>query len=280
MTVVDDVTPFGTYRPAGLVAALVRFTRGCGTDWLGKRMAFTARRAALALLRKPVDIDVFGASMRLYPFKNVCEKRTLFTPQLFDPLERAFLDETLKEGGIVVDIGANVGVYTLFAASRVGHAGRVIAVEPQPSVLKRLRFNIAINDFSNVTVLPIAIADKEGDITLFLDTLNEGEASMKHVGAGSAAGTVVSVPARPLTDMLASEALPRIDVLKLDVEGAEDLILVPFFRDAPESLLPGAIILENGSGSWQSDLVALALGKGYRIRGKGRLNLILEREGA
>jgi hypothetical protein len=65
--------------------------------------------------------------------------------------------------------------------------------------------------------------------------------------------------------------------MKIDVEGAEDLILEPFLRDAPESLWPPLLIIENGTGRWQMDLIGLLGRKGWKLVRKTRVNLIFER---
>jgi hypothetical protein len=80
-----------------------------------------------------------------------------------------------------------------------------------------------------------------------------------------------------LLDLLHQEGFTRVDAMKLDVEGAEDLILDPFFRDAPESLYPSFFIIEDGRGQWQSDLPELLEAKGYRLLVHTRLNLLYER---
>ncbi len=81
----------------------------------------------------------------------------------------------------------------------------------------------------------------------------------------------------PLLELARSEGIDRIDAMKLDVEGAEDLILEPFLREAPVSLHPRLLIVENGTDQWQIDLPALLEQHGYRRIGTTRLNLIFER---
>ncbi len=178
-----DTSPFGSRRPDGFLTRLIAFSRRMPLSWGGRRLAYAA--AALGLWRlkgEPVDIESLGARMRLYPGNNVCEKRLLFTPQYFDPDERAFLESRITEGFVFVDVGANVGGYSLFVAARAGQGGRVLAVEPQPAVFERLVYNIRQNPFGTVKAVDCAVADKAGELTLFVDTKNHGESSVKFVG--------------------------------------------------------------------------------------------------
>ena len=85
------------------------------------------------------------------------------------------------------------------------------------------------------------------------------------------------MPAVTLLDLLHREGLTRVNAVKLDVEGAEDLILEPFLREAPATLLPRILLIENGTGQWQLDLPQHLEGFGYREISRSRLNLMFER---
>jgi FkbM family methyltransferase len=119
------------------------------------------------------------------------------------------------------------------------------------------------------------VADKTGELTLFLDPLNRGEASLKIVNSSQT--DAIRVPAVTLLDLLAREGLTRVDAIKLDVEGAEDLVLDPFFRDAPASLYPSLFIIANVPERWQSDVVGLLKSKSYRLILETKMNLVFER---
>ncbi len=200
--------------------------------------------------------------MRLHPYNNNCEKKVLFTPQFFDPLERRILRERMRPDCVFLDIGANIGAYALFVAAAAGPGARILAVEPQPDIFDKLTYNIAQNPFGSVKAVACAVADKTGEMTLFVDPRNRGESSLKVVGTNE--GAAIRVPAVSLLDLVRGEGLTRIDAVKLDVEGAEDLILEPFLRQAPESLYPRLLIVEDGTDLWQTDLSALLTRHGYR----------------
>lgn len=275
-TLAADTSAFGTYGGGGIIGRVLRVTRAQPATWAGRRIAFALRQLAIWSLRgRPVDVETFGARMRLYPYNNVCEKRLLFTPQFFDPEERAFLETRIRPGFVFVDVGANVGGYSLFVAGLAGGAGRILAVEPQPHIYERLVYNIRQNATGVVKALDCAVADKTGEVTLFVDPRNAGESSVKIIG--TAEGSAIRVPAKTLQQLLGDEGFTRVDAMKIDVEGAEDLILEPFLHSAPESLWPPLLIIENGASRWHIDLPRLLADKGWRLVKRTRVNLIFER---
>jgi len=128
----------------------------------------------------------------------------------------------LAPGQIVIDVGANVGYYALTAALGVGSAGRVVAFEPGPATAKRLRENAALNGFSNLAVVQAAVSDVSGTSRFQLAQDCEGS-SLYSVGPD----LVGSVNARVSTlDTLAVElGLDRVDLIKIDAEGAEVAVI-------------------------------------------------------
>jgi FkbM family methyltransferase len=282
MLMADEGPPFGSLAPSPALARLIRLTRAMPEGWMARRIAYALRRIAMGRLTGPVDTEVLGARFRLHPFDNVCEKRILFTPQYFDPEELRILRDELHGGFVFVDVGANVGAYALHVAAQAGPGARVLAIEPQPEIFERLVHNIAQNPAGTVKAIACAVADRDGEVTLFLDARNRGESGVKFVRPELRAAGEASVPARTLLGLLEDEGLERVDALKLDVEGAEDLILEPFFGSAPRALWPRLIVLEHAVDRWQIDLLGLLRQRGYRVEATTRLNLVLIRadEGA
>ncbi|MBJ6124895.1 FkbM family methyltransferase [Microvirga splendida] len=274
----NDTRPFGDFAPSGLTRWVIDRTRGLPEGWAGRRLALMLRHLAMKMLKgPPLDLETFGVRMRLYPHKNVCERRLLFTPQYFDADELKILASRIKDGFTFIDVGSNVGWYALFLAQEAGPAvsTRILAVEPQPEIFDRLIYNIRQNPSCTIKAVDCAIADKTGELTLFLDPLNRGEASLKIVNSSQT--DAIRVPAVTLLDLLSREGLTRVDAIKLDVEGAEDLVLGPFFRDAPASLYPSVFIVANVPERWQADVVGLLTGKGYRQILETKMNLVFER---
>jgi len=267
--------PFGTYTPEETLVRQIARVRNIPLNWAGKRLAFFLRRRGMNKLSAPVDTTVIGLKLRLYPFDNLCEKRVLFTPDLFDKQEREFLAKearAAKDGYNFVDIGANVGLYSLWVASKSSKV-RALAFEPQQAVYDRLIDNIAINQFEDrIKPLKMAVSDQDGTLELAIDGKNKG-------ASGKAANSVGTeyVPMRPLLDIIKDEGWDRIDALKIDIEGAEDIALAPFFENAPAALLPKHIIMEWAPDRWDRDLGSLMDKAGYKVKIDTRMNKIYER---
>lgn len=274
-----DLSPYGARAPGALDRFALTLTRAMPNSWLGLRLAMLFRRiVTMRLGRGALDTELWGMRLRLYALGNGCEKNALFTPQMFDVMERGVLADAIarKRGDFTfVDIGANVGLYSLFVASQARDA-RILAIEPQPGILDRLRFSLAANPGVIVEVLPIALADREGTVELLLDGNDSGgthiETATRHE-----AGVSVSVPCRPLTAVLRDAGIVSIDVLKIDVEGAEDVVLVPFFRDAPDTLWPETVLIEDTRAFWQTDVFALLESHGYTVVTRSRQNVAYRR---
>lgn len=274
----NDSRPFGDFAPSGLARWVIDRTRGLPEGWAGRRVALMLRHLAMKTLKGlPLDLETFGVRMRLYPYKNVCERRILFTPQYFDADELRILTSRIRDGFTFIDIGSNVGWYALSVAREAGTVPtRILAVEPQPEIFDRLIYNIRQNPSCTVKAVDCAVADKTGELTLFLDPLNRGEASLKIVNSSQT--DAIRVPAVTMLELLNREGLTRVDAIKLDVEGAEDLVLDPFFRDASATLHPSLLIVANVPERWQIDVVKLLESKGYRQILETKMNLAFERD--
>jgi len=279
-----DPSPYGSRAPGALDRAALALTRAMPNNWLGLRLAILFRRIVTSRLgRGALDTELWGMRLRLYALGNGCEKNALFTPQMFDVMARGVLADAIDWRAdapfTFVDIGANVGLYSLFVAARAGSRARILAIEPQPGILDRLRFNIAANGDVAVDVLPLAVADRDGEVELILDASDSGGTHIdKHSAARGAAGArTVPVPCKTLQTILTAAGIARIDALKIDVEGAEDLVLVPFLRDAPRELWPALILIEDTRGFWQTDVFALLEQHGYTVAARNRQNVAYRR---
>lgn len=267
--------PFGTHAPGTLPRLLTDLCQGLPVTPTGRRLALWLRKVAMVLQGPVFDVAVRGIHLRLHPGDNVGERKFLFMPQFFDPEEMALLSQRLPRDGTFVDIGANVGLYTLNAARFLGPAGRILAVEPGPEAARRLRFNLSLNRTdAAITHADCAIGAEEGVMGLYLDDSNLGGSSLVRDHGGKS----TPVRVRPLIGVLAEVGITRIDLLKIDIEGAEDKALLPFFDQAPEDLWPRVIIIERSEESWAGDLLGRFKAAGYRSFGNSKMNWLFERQ--
>jgi hypothetical protein len=99
-----------------------------------------------------------------------------------------------------------------------------------------------------------------------------------HIVTGTAGTNAIKVPSLRLQRILEEAGVTKVDALKIDIEGFEDRALVPFFREAPPTLWPRAVVIEHLSrGEWQADCIADMISRGYREVGKTRSNTFLLR---
>jgi FkbM family methyltransferase len=253
-------------------------------------VARALRSVARAGPSRPLDVTLWGLRLRLHTRGNVAEARILFLAQFWEPRERALLEARAGPGFVFVDVGANAGGYSLWVLSLLREQCTIVAVEPDPELAARLGFNAATNGAENLRVIRAALADREGEGVLVLDSRNRGENRLLIGTEGSAAGpgwegdtpphaTRTHVPLRTLHRLVREEGLSRVDALKIDIEGMELPVLRAFFQDAPEELWPRLLITEHHGTPEHEALAELLRERGYRERLRSSLNLVVERSG-
>jgi len=274
LTPANDPTPapFGAFAPNGAQAAIIRLAQRSRL----KRGAFRPMLSRLVnLLRAgPVDVQYQGASFRFYHQASATERGALFNPD-YNIEELDFLRARTPAGGVFVDVGANVGTYAMVLARHVGAKGKVIAIEPHPITHARLAFNNAASGYRQVTLLAAAAAASDGELMIATDGDNLGAS---HIVTGEPAANAVRVPSLRLQRILDEAGVISVDALKIDVEGYEDRVLTDFFKQAPSSLWPRAVVIEHLSrDEWLDDCIADMLARGYAEAGKTRSNTLLVR---
>jgi len=264
--------PFGAFAPTRAQAAVIALAHRSRL----KRGAFRPMLSRLVdLLRAgPVDVRYQGASFRFYHQASATERGALFNPS-YNLEELDFLRAHTSAGGVFVDVGANVGTYAMTLARHVGESGKVIAIEPHPVTQARLAFNRAASGFTQVLLVAAAAGPADGELSIETDGDNLGAS---HIVPGKSSGNAMRVPALRLRRILGDTGVDRVDTLKIDVEGFEDRVLNGFFREAPPSLWPRAVVIEHLSrNEWQDDCIADMLARGYAETGKTRSNTLLLR---
>ena len=138
---------------------------------------------------------------------------------LYELRKTAEIERRLRPGAVFVDIGSSEGDFALIAARIVGPAGRVHAFEPDPGNGETIRENVAANRFDTVTVHPVALSDCDGEATLYQSSVSGWHSLLP--GLEHRDHAAVTVPVARLD----SYALERLDMIKIDVEGAEVAVL-------------------------------------------------------
>lgn len=153
---------------------------------------------------------------------------------IWEPYETSLVLALLAPGGVFVDVGANIGYFSLLAASRVGPEGQVFAFEPGPDNFRLLLRSSERNNFSDrIHAVEAGLASNAGEAKLFLSEDNLGDHQIFSTGEGRASTGITLLNG---TDYLGSK-LNRIDLLKIDTQGSEHGVvagLLPLLQSLPE----------------------------------------------
>ncbi len=180
------------------------------------------------------------------------------------------ITRVLNAGDTFIDIGANVGYFTLIASPLVGPTGKVHSFEPVPEVFASLRRNVALNGLSNVRMNRAAVFDEDRDLEIFLP-VDGNSGTGTFFKRPNAPGDSVQCPAHSLDDYVKREGIERIRLVKMDIEGAEPFALRGM-RQVLSSLHPPDLICEavpyllEFSGHTQADIVQFMKPFGYRCQ--------------
>jgi len=191
-------------------------TRGYLVDSFLNEAEFKSLRAERS---EPVPVQMKGFKMYVRRNDNfigaVIEREKQYEPHVTKALHRL-----LSPGSTFIDVGANIGFFSLLAASRVGSGGRVIAFEPNPSNCELIHRSITANGFEKIITLhSAAVAEKKGQLYFTAPGIDSNGRVINPAEAAGGAITLSSVEAVALDDVLADTN--RVDVIKIDVEGAE-----------------------------------------------------------
>ena len=169
-------------------------------------------------------------------FKMVLDKTDLdFSRQVkflgnysTESFETKIFESQLKSGMRVLDLGANIGFYTLLASSKIGNSGRVFAFEPSPKNLKLINLSLKENSFSNVTVIDAAISDFVGKSFLHLSPYYNSEHSLfnYHYSSGKYHTLdKIMINVTTVDQTLSDVGDHTVDLIKMDIEGSESKAL-------------------------------------------------------
>lgn len=189
-------------------------------------------------------------------------ERYIYTWGTWQEFETRLLLACLKPGDVFVDVGANIGHFTLAAARKVGATGHVYAVEATPPTMERLTRHVLMNKLENVTLCACAVADRTGTVKIGVPQADNFGANTIRTSNG---GDAWDVPCETLDSIL---GVGRVNLMKIDIEGAE-LLALKGAQKLLNSPSPPALILEiydkwiEELGGTFEELVALLQQAGY-----------------
>jgi len=190
--------------------------RGSG---LGKIPLFKKMRDAIYVLLRPksvTQIEVEGIKLLVDPVDESIGKLFLVHTR-YEPTETDLIKSILKPGMTFVDIGANIGYYSILASKCVGENGKVFCFEPAPSNFSFLQKNIEANSAKNIVAIQKAVSDQKGTLHLFMDEHLSGGHQIFNSGIKSKSVEVETIS----VDEFFQNENSKIDLLKIDIEGAE-----------------------------------------------------------
>lgn len=243
---------------------MIAFTRATPL----RRGVFRASISRLVFLlggNKAFDVGFRDVVFRLEGGRNLIEYGILLNPT-YNAEDIDFLLGGLSDGGVAVDIGCNIGLYSLPLAGATGPNGRCVAIDANPLMIERLKRNASLSGLNNVTALASAVSDRDGSGQLTVRKNDDAIVALEETGDGP-------IPVRRLASLLEEAGITRVDVLKIDIEGHEDKALPPFLDSVDPALLPRRIVIEYPEpGSDYPECAAAFARHGYRLTGRTRNN--------
>lgn len=238
---------------------------------LGRLAEMVRRHAARVAPFEPFIINDFWGGFKFKCYVQEHMGGQIFFRGSYSGDQLKLLETLLHPDAVFVDVGANQGEFSVMAASR---ASRVISFEPVDEYRRRLEDNIALNGFRNVHIMPFALGDVEKDLPIY-DAPGMFTDGTRHEGLPTLYASEKrpnvreTVRVRRLDDVLAELAVNRVDVMKLDIEGAEWSAL----RGAEKTLarFRPVLILEIARETCQSagyeaeDFARWIISQGYKI---------------
>jgi FkbM family methyltransferase len=171
------------------------------------------RKQIIFLTRRKIVHDVNGYTMHVDDIDSLA----LSWHHVFEPGTTAFFKNNIHSGQKVIDIGANIGYYTLLFSGLVGEEGHVYAFEPEAESIKLLKKNLEINSIKNVTIIEKAVSNEDTTLPLYLSKINRGNHQIFNSGEGRESIDVKSTT----IDSYFENSKDEIDWIKMDIEGAE-----------------------------------------------------------
>lgn len=195
-------------------------------------------------------------------------QRQIWFQGVYEPIEAYLFTRLLRPGMVIVDAGANVGQYSLLASTEVGPSGSVHCFEPIPSNFVRLVEHAIENGVSNMFLNRTALWNEDGTVALGLPEGKRNNAGSYSLGAASRSDSRTEAPSVRLDTYVSRRGLDRIDLIKMDIEGAEAGAIsgarATLLQYRPTILMEVNQIALNGVGASRSALWTQLSELGYR----------------
>lgn len=263
----DHLTvPFGFFSPTKIQAILIRL---CRANPIFRAAVRTRLNYLVQKIRSgPIDYELYGWNFRFFPADNTGDRKALLTPNGFDRHECELIAEHLDPNGVFLDIGSNIGTYCFYVAAQRTDA-KIIAFEPSPSVFAKLSFNLKTNNLcERISALNLALSNQTGEMTFntAFESLVLGEPD-------------TTVQTDTLLNIVIERRVSAISALKIDTEGAEAMILQPFFESAPKTLWPKLVVIEHlFPEKWEWSCTDFLELNGYNPIWRGKMNTVYKLE--
>lgn len=202
------------------VSAILRRTPLIRLAWLGR-----LHNTLYGLFHRDRTLRAGGLVFEVDPRDRIIAKKLELYGE-YEPFIGEFLLSLALPGTTVIDVGANIGLHTVPLAKRVGDDGKVVAFEPDPDNYTILCRNIEWNNVGNVTAHPVGLSSERGRALLFQSSVNRGGLSLRrsNVAGGTEKMAPVDITLEVADDYI-GETNPPISLIKIDVEGAEPLVI-------------------------------------------------------
>jgi FkbM family methyltransferase len=167
----------------------------------------------------------FDLGQHMYVSPSDALERTIYCKGVYESEVAAAFCRLIHPGSTVFDIGAHVGYYTLLAAARVGQLGCVHSFEPIRDIFNRLQNNVALNGYQNVHSNCLALSDKEGSLAIYPASGGHSTTSSVLMQPGKTDLVSIKVASTTIDAYVNRRGLQRVDLIKVDAEGAEFSLL-------------------------------------------------------
>ncbi|MEM6413625.1 MAG: FkbM family methyltransferase [Pseudomonadota bacterium] len=270
-TTLERPPPFGTFAPTSFQQFVRKQAGKLPFNYFGRRLASLLLGFAGGRRPRPYDVIIFqNIRARLYPYDNISEKRVFLTPQHWDSDERKILSDAISSHTAsafnFLDVGANAGLYSLFAYSVAKQSGKclsAVCIEPAEEMRRRLLVNVSLAGAEdNISTLAFAATAENGTYRLVEDQESRGMSRIERSADSPSSNTTRMVEGRTLKSLAEEADFDRIDALKIDIEGHESEALKPFFDEVSKTLWPTFVIIEV---SHDHEARKILTDSGYRI---------------